>query len=114
MATLHANELVVSKIRSGTDSERDAERISDLLDALKRQDSRLQEMLDHTYARSDLRDRDRKVMPVFRNMVKATQALKKYLEDKDEGELKKYFLHRDEFLNSIIRLKDSFDTEASE
>ena len=105
-ATLHADELVVSKLNSGTVTKQDQIRVVDLLKSLERHQKRLREMLDRTYEHQNLQERDQKYLPAVQELISATNALNKYLinGDKNESELKRYFLHRDKFLEKLKEL----------
>ncbi len=112
IATLHADELVVSKINSETAGDRDRERITGLLEALKRHKNRFEKMLEQTYDREDLRRRDQKVMPLIQEMISATDSLNNYMDNKSEKELHQYFVHRDRFLELADKVKEEYENNS--
>lgn len=106
-ATFHADELVRSKINSGTSTKLDQERVANLLEALKRHKKRFEEMLEQTYKHQDDRERDQEWLPIVQELILATDALNEYLENKNENKLEQYILHRDKFLEKLTRVKQS-------
>ncbi len=105
ITSMHLNEVVMSKAVNNTVSERDEIRIEDSLAALKRHGERTESMLQETYERADLRERDKKVLPLIHKIADATQALDDYLKGKRKEDLDTYFKDRDEFVKQLEDLK---------